>query len=296
MIVMVVNTKGGVGKSAFSMQLVAPYLLSRFGNASLFEVDDYNFDASDYDSSMVECQSIRVGNEIDRAAETLRIELSGKNAVIDVGGNETAGSLIEAIGKNRLYHTFGAIIIPVTQTGKDVENAEKTLAMIKEQFRGYKGKVFLGLTRIPSKYSWDDIAYRLPDLVKLAEKESVDGVITLPTDDSIPLSRKLGMTAWELSEFSETQLEQIEALMMEEHEKGASADRDRQMQLNRHTVTIESALRLRPHLDERFEHLDRKLGVTPEMTQDGLTPLEGPGLTDVASGASSAGDAAPAAG
>jgi len=277
MIIMVVNTKGGVGKSAFSMQLVAPYMLSRFGKASLFEVDDYNFDASDYSGSIVNCQSVRVGNEIDLTAEKLRVSLSGKNAVIDVGGNETAGSFIEAVGKSRLYSTFDAIIIPVTQTGKDVENAEKTLLLIREQLRNYQGKIILGVTRIPSDYDWGDIEYRMPDLADLARKYEVDGVITLPNDQSIPLSRKLEMTAWELSEFSERQLDQIQELMMEEHEKGAEADADRLVKLNRHTVTIESAIRLRPHLDQRFLALDQMLGVTPEMMKEGLTP---PGATE----------------
>lgn len=272
--IVVVNTKGGVGKSAFSMQLVAPYLLSRFGNASLFEIDDYNFDASDYTKSGVSCNSVYVGSEPDRALESLRMNMSGKHCVIDVGGNETAGAFMKAAGANHLARTIDAVIIPVTQTGKDVENAGKTFEMVKEQFKGYAGKVLFGVTRIPSDYGYDDLVYRLPDLMELAEGTGADGVITLPNDTSIPMSRMMGLTAWELAVFSDDHVDRIQDEMIAEEEKGEEADVKKLRTLNRYTVAIESAIRLRPHLEERFDQMDDILGVTPEMRVNGLTPVK----------------------
>ena len=50
--VAVLNTKGGVGKSTVSMQLIVPYLYQKHNKPiSYFEMDDENEDAVSFDKS-----------------------------------------------------------------------------------------------------------------------------------------------------------------------------------------------------------------------------------------------------
>ncbi|MGM0983953.1 MAG: hypothetical protein ACQEXG_11085 [Pseudomonadota bacterium] len=88
MIIAVINTKGGVGKSAFAMHVAAPYLLSRFGNAELIELDDENNEYTSYSYSKISFSQVKMGDNPDRAIESLMATTSqrGGRAVIDVGG------------------------------------------------------------------------------------------------------------------------------------------------------------------------------------------------------------------
>ena len=220
MIIVVSNTKGGVGKSAFSMQVAAPYVYTRKGSVTLFEIDDYNFDSDDYRESVIETISLKLNKGIGRVIERLvEAAVSNKHLVIDLGGNKTCGEMLEAMGSSPLKHLIDAFIIPVSQTGKDVENAQKTCNMIKEFIPDSDAKMFLGVTRTPAGYDMDDVQYLMPDAFELAQSVGMEECLILPDNLSIPASRKLGMTVYELGSHAEKLSSKLNSRLYDEQKK-----------------------------------------------------------------------------
>lgn len=52
--IVVVNTKGGGGKTTAATHLLAPWVLSRKGKANVIEIDDQNADSKKFESSSVD--------------------------------------------------------------------------------------------------------------------------------------------------------------------------------------------------------------------------------------------------
>ncbi|CAM3857822.1 hypothetical protein VRRI112168_03435 [Vreelandella rituensis] len=257
MLSIVVNTKGGVGKSAFSMQVVAPYLLSRLGSASLIEVDDQNHDASDYDNTEILCRQIKIGDNPHRAVERLNELTIDNNVVIDVGGNKTAEAFLQAAGNNGLSRYVDFIVIPVSQTGKDVENAKKTLDLIRKHFLGFEGKILLGATRLNDGSDRDALQYSMPDATELYAYEKLDGFLILPESDAIPMSRMMGMSAWEIAQGAEGIREMCFAQIDIARKAGQATHEMRGW--TRKLRCTQSSVKLMPHLEDLFNTLDEVL-------------------------------------
>ena len=257
MIIVVASTKGGVGKSAFAMQAIAPYLADRHGSCSLYEIDDFNFDSDDYANSIIDCSSLRLNKGVERVVESLIEAASTKaNIVIDVGGNKTCGEILEALGKSPLAKMINGYVIPISQTGKDVENAGKTIAMINKFMPDKTQKIFLGVTRIKDNYELEDVKYAMPDAIELAQEVGMNDVLLLPDNISIPGSRKLGMTVWELGTSADEHADNLTYRLMDEQAK-EEVDLQVIREINRHVVCIEYSRHYLPKLETIFETLDR---------------------------------------
>jgi hypothetical protein len=257
MIFVIANTKGGVGKSAFAMQAVAPYLCSRHGGCALYEIDDFNFDSSDYENSMIKCESLKLEKGVARVIDSLiQASAQNENLVIDVGGNQTCGEMLEALGKSSLASMINGFVIPVSQTGKDVENANKTIELIREYMPNNCQNIFLGVARIDKKFGIDDVEYMMPDAIEMATEANVKDVLLLHDDVSVPGSRKLGMSVWELATNAEAYIDGLNERMLDEQVKEPVDIKEMRL-INRHVVCVEHAKHYLPKLEAIFTTLDR---------------------------------------
>jgi len=90
MILLAIQTKGGVGKSTISQQVLAPYFLAKDEPATLIEIDDENLDSAYLHDSLVKAEQLPIGSGLtaDRAIESLMARVN-ENLVVDIGGNKT---------------------------------------------------------------------------------------------------------------------------------------------------------------------------------------------------------------
>lgn len=130
----VINNKGGVGKSTFSQQILATYNLLNHGSAFIKELDDANKDAESLSESDIISEQVKVESE-SRLRETIAeydlINPETKNTIIDVGGNMSTDIFIKALHTSvEVIDYVDAIFIPVIDNGISVDNAKKVYANI----------------------------------------------------------------------------------------------------------------------------------------------------------------------
>lgn len=254
MIALMLQTKGGVGKSTVSMQCIAPWMLSRFGNARLIELDDENHDSAAFTESAIKTQQHHVGKEglAGYSVENLFLDITAENVVIDVGGNRTAKMTLEHIGEMGFDAMVDLIIIPVSSNGQDVENAEKTIKLIKEKMPEYEGKLVLAMTRMPvtDKSTLESMYFESFDL---ADEYNLKGPIILPDNQVFANCRVLGKTVYEISQDYE-QLSKLGRDSMREATK--TADRKKILAASRTKQLIESSKKVADDLNDAFLILD----------------------------------------
>ncbi|BAF69712.1 ParA family protein [Nitratiruptor sp. SB155-2] len=204
----VINTKGGVGKSTISMQLLAPFLYEKQGSAiSFFEFDDENEDSLSFDKSkIVWLEKVRISGQDLR--DTLRdILLMDTSIIMDVGANKTAVYVLEALIDSGMIYALDAVVIPLMDGELDatsainiyqkVKNAHSEIKTIFALNRWNENRevesqfdIFLG-----DKYGFFDtkgvINY-------ISEKDR--NYLVLADSDAIKYSRAFGITLWEMAQ------------------------------------------------------------------------------------------------
>lgn len=254
MIALMLQTKGGVGKSTVSMQCVAPWMLSRFGNARLIELDDENHDSAAFTESAIKTQQHYVGQEglAGHSVEKLFLDITAENVVIDVGGNRTAKMTLEHIGEMGFDAMVDLIVIPVSSNGQDIENAEKTLKLIKEKMPDYEGKLVLAMTRMPvtDKGTLESIYFEAFDL---ADEYKLHGPIVLPDNQVFANCRALGKTVYEISQEYEVLSKMGRDSMREANKSG---DRKKIRSASRMKQLVESSHKVSGAINDSFLVLD----------------------------------------
>lgn len=131
----VLNSKGGVGKSTVAMQLLAPYIFNRFGKvAKLYELDDENDDAKAFDSStLVEVHKRSVGGDLrDVVSE---IVLDDSHMILDIGANKTATAVLSALMDSGMIYAVNLVVIPLMDGEQDALNAIMTYISIRDSVK-----------------------------------------------------------------------------------------------------------------------------------------------------------------
>lgn len=262
--ILVINTKGGSGKSTTGMQLLAPWVLERTGKAALVELDDENHDSADFTGSAIDSQRVRVGKEVDAefAIDELMARTDDAYVIADIGGNRTSAMALQHIGARGYDAFIDLIVVPVSGPGQDVLNAKKTLDHVRELMPDYTGKVLMVMTRTTSTDP-RAVRRRMPDAFSLLDREKLAGPIILPTDNSFPMSRALKMTVWEIAQ-------QGEALKVELRDamRGARNDPGKREELAMLTAVVSDSLNIRSHLEQQFTALDKVLDLRTAVRGD----------------------------
>lgn len=259
MMTLVVQTKGGVGKSTTAMQAIAAWNLARLGSAKLIELDDQNHDAAQYTESAIKTIQHRVGAEnlAEFSIEKLFLDIADENCIIDVGGNRTAEMTVTQIGDLGFDAMIDLIVIPVTSNGQDVVNARKTLELIREKMPHYEGKIALAMSRVPTTLI-TELEFLYFEAFDLAEEYEMAGPIVLPENQVFAMSRTLGMTVYEVSEAYESLSAKSRDAMRDAIK---SRDKEQQRGVSRIKRIVENAKKVRADLDVAFDVLDGILSV-----------------------------------
>jgi hypothetical protein len=204
--IIIPQTKGGVGKSTVAMQVIAPYLYKKHGKKITYiEIDDENNDSQSFTRTDIVNKRMLSTNKLQELDEMILMD-DNHEIIVDVGGNKTSSLVLDEISK---VGTFGNVkwIIPMGDGELDGKNAIATMKKLKKVENNSQDNVFFALNRAISteqdyleeqfinffghKYLGSNST--ITDFVKDPKYFSVKN------DKVITMSRYLGSTVWEMA-------------------------------------------------------------------------------------------------
>jgi cellulose biosynthesis protein BcsQ len=225
--IVVINTKGGVGKSTISVQIGVTYLYAKTRQrVDHFEFDDENQDAAAfYDSSILNIHHEKVGRaELrEKITDTL---IDYENVVIDVGANKTATKFLDALIDSGMLNMVDLIIIPLMDGENDATSAANTYFKIREANKDVK--IIFALNRVNTTR---DLKAQFN--IFLGDPREVFnncGIIEsiLPNDrnyiqltdsDTIKYSKNFGKSVWELAKVDRDLEDELKKAIIEKKDK-----------------------------------------------------------------------------
>lgn len=208
--VIVLSSKGGVGKSTISMQLIAPFLYEFSGKTTIayYEFDDENSDCLSYgDSHLTSRQIVEVSSPILRE-ELAQIFHKDETACFDIGGNKTTTIVLDAFQESGMIHFVDLAVIPLLDGEQDGINAIIIYSMLKDMRPDLKFIFILNRAKNHRyvEYQFDNYfgdirgIFENNNSVKNCLFDHDDNFITLIDDDIIKYSRRFGLTIYEIAQ------------------------------------------------------------------------------------------------
>lgn len=218
--ILVVSTKGGVGKSTISMQLVAPYLYEKntFQAIKYYECDDTNKDINSYGATaLIQRNLVSVTSPMLRE-EIFDIATQDETVCIDVGGNNTAKRVIDALDESGGLSFIDLVLIPTLDGEQDMVNALNTYDYLKEIDENLK--IIFVLNRLKDRdfvkeqfdHFFGDSRGVFSNFLSAKEhitKEELENYIALEDSDVIRYSRRFGLTIYEIAKIEKEYLSDI---------------------------------------------------------------------------------------
>jgi len=207
--IMVISSKGGVGKSTITMQLIAPYLY-QLNNEKIFyyEFDDENNDCLSYgDSSLTNRKIVDVSTDMLRENITDIIS-KDETACFDIGGNKTTTIVLDALNENGMIHFIDLVVIPLLDGEQDGINASVVYSILKGMCPELKFLFVLNRAKNHRyiQYQFDNYFGDVRGIFN--ENRSVKNYLfdedkgkhtVMLDDDIIKYSRKFGLTIYEIA-------------------------------------------------------------------------------------------------
>jgi cellulose biosynthesis protein BcsQ len=208
--IMVISSKGGVGKSTITMQLIAPYLYNKINEkVSFYEFDDENHDCLSYgDSNLTNREIVDVSTDLLRENIT-DIVSRDESACYDIGGNKTTSIIIEALSENGMIHFMDLVVIPLLDGEQDGINASVIYSVLKGLRPELKFLFVLNRAKNHRyiQYQFDNyfgdirgIFNENKSVKSYLFDEDKDKYIVMLDDDIIKYSRKFGLTIYEIAQ------------------------------------------------------------------------------------------------
>jgi len=206
--VLVVSSKGGVGKSTVSMQVIAPYLYEKNDKQSIsfYEFDDENIDSLSYGASNLSTREVIDVEEYIIMEKLIEILSKDEFSCIDVGGNKSTSLCLDTLSDCGMITEIDLAVIPLLDGEQDAINAKKTYLRLKELDPNLS--IVFALNRVKNKkfieYQFDNFFGDVRDifddsnaLINFIDKK--DDYICIEDSDTIKYSRKFGMTVYEIA-------------------------------------------------------------------------------------------------
>lgn len=204
--IIIPQTKGGVGKSTVAMQVIAPYLYRKHKKkVTYIEIDDENNDSQSFTRTQIVNKMMLGTNKLSKLDEYILMD-DNHEVIVDVGGNKTSSLVLDEIKK---IGSFGNVkwIIPLGDGELDGKNAIATMKKIKKIEKDSQKNLIFALNRSISMES-DYYKEQFINFFghKYLESNSVicDFVkdpkyFPVKNDKVITISRYLGSTVWEMA-------------------------------------------------------------------------------------------------
>lgn len=206
--VLVVSSKGGVGKSTVSMQVIAPYLYEKNNKKpiSFYEFDDENIDSLSYGASNLSNREVIDVEDFIIMEKFIEILSKDEFSCIDVGGNKSTTLCLDTLSDCGMIGEIDLAVIPLLDGEQDSINALKTYTRLKELNEDLN--IVFALNRVKNikfiEYQFDnffgDIREIFDDsnaLINFVDKK--DNFICVEDSDIVKYSRKFGMTIYEIA-------------------------------------------------------------------------------------------------
>ena len=225
--------------------------------AHLVEMDDLNLDSSWLTASRIRPLQLPVGSDPGASIEHLIYGSGLDSFVLDIGGNETASKTITAIGEQMLLRHFDLTLIPVRDEGQDVDNAFKTIKLIREFDK--QTPIAILLNDITSRtQDTTDLALReaFAEVFDLAEQTGTE-LLVMPRIERSGRSRRIGLTQWEISEEREAIADRLRSIIIEAEQ---ADDLDRAKLNTRLMRAVTGSKTVREMINVVFKRLDQILG------------------------------------
>jgi len=208
--IIVISSKGGVGKSTIAMQLIAPYLYERSGNnaVSFYEFDDENSDSLSYGASILTKRDVVEVDSGILKEELTEIFSKNENACLDIGGNKTTTMVLNALDESGMIHFVDLAVIPLLDGEQDGINATVIYTILKDIRPDLKFIFVLNRAKNNRyiKYQFDnffgDIRGILSDTQAIKNylfPGDSESYVTMLDDDIIKFSRRFGLTIYEIA-------------------------------------------------------------------------------------------------
>jgi nitrogenase subunit NifH len=207
--ILVGNTKGGVGKSTTSVQILAPFLfeLGTGDPVPLVEFDDENKDAETFtNSTLIDAsQTSLVGTDLIGTLSEL--VLSHEHLIVDIGGNKTTSILLNALEGSGMMEGFDVFVIPLMDGEQDAVNAIRVYNKVRSISSSIA--ILFALSKVDKNMSLEmqffdwvgDVKDRINGVPGLIEEVDLEdrNIIFIHSSDVIKYSRIFGNTVYEIA-------------------------------------------------------------------------------------------------
>lgn len=204
--IIIPQTKGGVGKSTVAMQVIAPYLYKKHGKkVTYIEIDDENNDSRSFTTTQIVNKRMLRTNKVSELDELILMD-DNHEIIVDVGGNKTSSLVLDEIKK---VGSFGNLkwIIPLGDGELDGKNAIATMKKIRKIEQNPEENMIFALNRSISMDK-DYIEEQfinffghkyLDSNTVMSEHIKNPNYFAVKNDKIITMSRYLGSTVWEMA-------------------------------------------------------------------------------------------------
>ena len=216
----IISSKGGVGKSTISMQLITPYLYEKnnYTPVSHYEFDDENNDSMSFGAS-----TLSLKKQISVASPFLRDDLADifskdETICLDVGGNKTTMKVIEALNESGMINFLDLVVIPILDGEQDGINASFTYSVLKGYNENLKFLFVLNRVRDVEyvKYQFENyfgdvrgIFQNINAVVDNLFGDDKENYTLLLEHDIIKYSRRFGLTIYEMAKLDKDFLAEL---------------------------------------------------------------------------------------
>ena len=218
--ILVVSTKGGVGKSTVAMQLVAPYLYENNAERAIryYECDDTNKDIYSYGATSLINRHLVSINSPKLREDIFDIVTQPEPVCIDVGGNNTARTIMDALNESGGLPYIDLVLIPTLDGEQDMINALKTYRYLKSMRTDIK--IIFVLNRVKNRayvtqqfdHFFGDsrgIFKNFLEAKKFISSEELKLYNLLEESNVIRYSRRFGLSVYEIAKIQKDYLNDI---------------------------------------------------------------------------------------